>query len=44
MKGDEDEFIEWQSENQEKWDSFVKWFTDNRLKIDESNKFFKGQY
>ena len=44
MKGNEDEFGEWYSENEEKWENFVKWFTDNGLKIDETNKFFRGQY
>ena len=44
MKGDEDGFEKWHSENEEKWDNFVKWFTDNGLKIDEKNKFFREQY
>jgi len=44
MKGNEDEFDEWYSENKEKWDNFVKWFTENGLKIDENTKFFRGQY
>jgi hypothetical protein len=44
MKGDEDGFEAWHSENEEKWDNFVKWFTDNGLKIDEKNKFFREQY
>ena len=44
MKGDEDEFEKWYSENEEKWNKFVQWFTDNGLKIDEQNKFFSGQY
>ena len=44
MKGDEDGFDKWLSENKEKWDSFIKWFSDNGLKINETNKFFSGQY
>ena len=44
MKGDEDEFEKWYSENEEKWNNFIKWFTDNELKIDEKNKFFREQY
>jgi hypothetical protein len=44
MKGNEDGFEKWHSENEEKWDNFVKWFTDNGLKIDEKNKFFREQY
>lgn len=44
MKGDEDGFEKWHSENKEKWENFVKWFTDNGLKIDEKNKFFREQY
>ena len=44
MKGEEDGFNKWQSENKDKWDSFVKWFNDNGLKVDNSNKFYSGQY
>ena len=44
MKGDEEEFGKWYSENKEKWDSFVEWFLENGLKIDETNKFFREQY
>lgn len=44
MKGDEDGFDKWQSNNKEKWDNFIKWFTDNRIKIDDKNKFYSGQY
>jgi len=44
MKGDENGFDKWQSENKEKWDNFIKWFTDNRMKIDDKNKFYSGQY
>lgn len=44
LKGDEDGFSKWQSDNKDKWESFVKWFTDNGLEVDNSNKFFRGQY
>ncbi len=44
MKGDEDGFDKWLSENKDKWDSFIKWFADNGLKINETNKFYSGQY
>ncbi len=44
MKGDEDGFGKWQSQNKEKWNSFAKWFSENKLKIDDTNKFYSGQY
>ena len=44
MKGNEDEFSKWHSENEDKWENFVNWFTENGLKVDENNKFFRGQY
>lgn len=44
MKGDEDGFEKWQSENKDKWDSFFKWFGDNGLEINDTNKFYSGQY
>jgi len=44
MKGDEDGFLDWYYENEEKWNNFVEWFLENPLVIDETNKFFSGQY
>lgn len=44
MKGDEDNFIKWQSLNKEKWDNFLNWFSSNGLKVDHSNRFYSGQY
>ncbi|MFY8108218.1 MAG: tetratricopeptide repeat protein [Bacteroidia bacterium] len=44
MKGDEEQFKKWFSENREKWESFTKWFGENGLTVDDKNKFFKGQY
>lgn len=44
MKGDEDGFDKWQTENTDKWDNFVKWFIENGLKINDTNKFSSGQY
>lgn len=44
MKGNEDEFVTWKSNNTEKWDNFVKWFTENHLKIDDATKFYSGQF
>ncbi len=44
MKGDEDGFDKWYSENKDKWEAFVKWFGDNGLKINDTNKFHSGQY
>ncbi len=44
MKGDEDDFTKWQSDNKDKWDNFVKWFTDNKIQIDDTHKFYREQY
>lgn len=44
MKGDEDGFAKWGSENEDKWDRFVAWFNENGLEINETNKFYSGQY
>jgi len=44
MKGDEDGFDKWYSENNDKWEAFVKWFGDNGLKINDTNKFHSGQH
>jgi tetratricopeptide (TPR) repeat protein len=44
LKGDEEAFTKWQSENQEKWDDFVGWFMKNPLVIDENNNFHSSQY
>jgi tetratricopeptide (TPR) repeat protein len=44
MKGDEEGFGKWNSQNKQKWDDFVKWFNENKLHLDESNKFYSGQY
>ena len=44
MKGAEDDFEKWHSENKDKWDNFIKWFTDNKIEVDDSHKFFREQY
>ena len=44
MKGDEDGFSTWVSENEDKWDKFVEWFTKNSLKLSNKNKFYRNQY
>ncbi len=44
MKGDENGFIKWKTENKEKWENFVTWFGENSLKIDNTNKFHRNQY
>ncbi len=44
MKGDEDSFAKWHSENEKKWDAFIEWFTNNGLKLDKEHKFYSGQY
>ncbi len=44
MKGDEEAFFEWKTNNNEKWESFIKWFTNNALEITEDKRFYSGQY
>lgn len=44
MKGDENAFVKWQSENSTKWDAFIDWFTENPMKLDKSNVFHRAQY
>ncbi len=44
MKGDEDNFEKWHSENEKKWEAFIEWFTNNGLKLDNEHKFYSGQY
>jgi tetratricopeptide (TPR) repeat protein len=43
MKGNEEEFIAWSDENQEKWDEFIGWFSPNPLIVDEQNNFHRLQ-
>jgi tetratricopeptide (TPR) repeat protein len=38
MKGDEDGFSKWISENKDKWDAFVSWFTQHKINVVSSNK------
>lgn len=38
MKGDEDGFGKWISDNKDKWDAFVTWFTQNKINFDSNNK------
>jgi len=44
MKGDEERFDKWHSENEKKWDEFIEWFSNNGLELDNENKFYSGQY
>lgn len=44
MKGNEDEFDKWTTNNKEKFDKFIEWFTENPLTIDEQNNFQRLQY
>jgi hypothetical protein len=44
MKGNEDEFDKWATNNKEKFDKFIEWFTENPLTIDEQNNFKRLQY
>ncbi len=44
MKGDEENFDKWHSDNIEKWDAFIEWFNGNGMKVDADNKFYSGQY
>ena len=37
MKGNEDEFDKWVTNNKEKFDEFIEWFTNNPLTIDNQN-------
>lgn len=43
MKGDEDGFDRWLSDNRPKWEAFVKWFMDNGLRLTPANKFHSSQ-
>ena len=44
MKGDEDAFDKWYSQNTKKWKDFVNWFTKNGLTLDQEHKFYRAQY
>lgn len=44
MKGDEAAFVEWQKQNEEKWNEFVDWFNENGLIFDDNNRFSSSQY
>ncbi len=44
MKGDEDAFDKWYSQNTKKWKAFVNWFTKNGLNLDQEHKFYRAQY
>ena len=44
MKGDENSFEKWHSENKTKWDDFVKWFSANEMQLDLTQKFYRAQY
>lgn len=44
MKGNEEEFDKWYSENSEKYDKFSKWFSANPMQIDEKHNFSRMQY
>lgn len=44
MKGDENGFEKWHSENKEKWDGFTEWFSDNQMQLDVAHKFYRAQY
>ena len=44
MKGDENGFEKWYSENETKWDGFTKWFSDNQMQLDLTHKFYREQY
>ncbi|MBS1493029.1 MAG: tetratricopeptide repeat protein [Bacteroidetes bacterium] len=41
LDGDKANESEWQSKNEERWDSFLKWFDKNSIEINESNKFVR---
>jgi tetratricopeptide (TPR) repeat protein len=44
MKGDENNFEKWHSENTTKWDDFVTWFSDNQIQLDLTHRFYRSQY
>ncbi|MGL1894210.1 MAG: hypothetical protein OCD02_21450 [Spirochaetaceae bacterium] len=44
MKGNEDEFRSWLSENEDKYNSFIQWFSDNPMSINENNRLHRYQY
>ena len=44
MKGDEDGFVKWHSENGKKWEAFIEWFTNNPLILNNEHKFYSEQY
>lgn len=44
MKGDEDGFEKWRTQNENKWSEFTEWFLKNKITINENNKFHRNQY
>ncbi len=44
MKGDEEGFDKWYTDNTTKWENFVAWFTDNGIVVDENHRFYRQQY
>lgn len=44
MKGNEDDFEKWYSDNKDKWESFIKWFSNNAIQIDKDHRFYREQY
>lgn len=44
MKGDENGFEKWHSENKTMWDGFVSWFSENQMKLDLTHRFYRAQY
>jgi hypothetical protein len=43
MKGDEENFLKWQKDNNEKWENFLIWFNENELFLDDNNKFYRAK-
>ncbi|MDX5396371.1 MAG: hypothetical protein LPK21_09235, partial [Hymenobacteraceae bacterium] len=44
MKGDEEAFEKWYTENEEKWNAFADWFGPNPIELSATNKFYRTQY
>lgn len=44
LKGDEDAFNNWRTQNPAKWQDFIKWFGADPLKLNDENRFYRAQY
>ena len=44
MKGDEDGFEKWKTENKSKWENFLTWFGKNQMIVYKEHRFYRAQY